>query len=576
MRVFRGIAVSPGVVIAPAFVLRDLDAMPPRRGIENTEIEAEVQRFKDALDRSREDLSEMASHSGLSEAVGSIAAGHREFLRDPTLLRHVEDAIRNGRSSADYAVAVVFRRWIEKFKAMEDEFFRQRYVDLVDLERRVLRHLLTDAPEERPTPDHPAVLIARDLTPSQAADLDRKAFVGFATELGGATSHTAIVAKSLGIPAVCALGSIADAVRSGMTVICDGRAGELIIEPDPATLERYRARRTRQERRFRVLKRMAELPAETPDGWPVGVFANIEFPFEIEQAVANGADGIGLYRTEFLYADNHALPDEEAHLHAYRVALEKLKGRSMVVRTFDFGADKFAADLGMEGEANPALGCRSIRYSFFRPELFRTQLRAILRASWEGRISLMFPMISSVSEMRRARAVLEDVKADLRRDHHEFDPNIKVGAMVEVPSAAVAADLLAQECDFFSLGTNDLTQYTLAVDRTNDRVAPLFRPSNPAVLRLLKTVSQAGQARNRAVAMCGEMASERRYAILLLGMGIRRFSVAPATVPEVKRVVRSVSRHEAARITGHALTLATPEEVDAYLAECADSLLGEA
>jgi len=578
VKVFSGIPVSPGIVIAPAFVLRAVDAMPARRRLPADAIDGEVGRFLAALDSAREELDEMAARAGLSEAVGSIAAGHREFLRDPTLLREVEDAIRNGRSNAEYAVSVVFRRWIEKFRSMADEFFRQRYVDLVDLERRVLKQLLAGQQREvhRPTPEQPAVLVARDLTPSQAAELDRESFVGFATELGGATSHTAIIAKSLAIPAVCGLGTVSDELRSGVTVICDGAAGELIVDPDEETLARYRKRRDRLLRRFVVLKRMAELPAETPDGWPVGVFANIEFPFEIEQAVANGADGIGLYRTEFLYADAHALPDEEAHLHAYRESLDRLKGRSLVLRTFDFGADKFAEDLGLEAELNPSLGCCSIRYSFARPELFRTQLRAILRASVEGRISLMFPMIGSVSEMRAAREVLEQVKQELRREGVEFDPAMKVGAMVEIPSAAIAADLLLREADFFSLGTNDLTQYTLAVDRTNERVADLFQPSNPAVLRLLRQVAMEGDRQNKSVALCGEMAAERAYAILLLGLGIRRFSVAPAAVPEVKRVVRSVPRHTAVAITGRALVLATPEEVDQYLAEQADRLLGEA
>jgi phosphotransferase system enzyme I (PtsI) len=575
MTVLEGIAASGGVVIGPAFVRQTLETMPRRRSIRPPDIPAEVERLRLAVEEARQELDRLASGSGMTDAISSIAASHREFLRDPTLLGEVEAAIENGRSAADYAVAVVFRRWIEKFKALEDEFFRQRYVDLADLERRVLRHLRTEDPVEHPTPDHPAVLIAHDLTPSETAGMDRRSFIGIATEVGGATSHTAIIAKSLGIPAVCALGNVSDYVRPGTTVICDGESGRLIVDPDPKTLERYRELRDRLRRRFRVLKRMAELPAETPDGWPVGVFGNIEFPFEVEQAVSNGADGIGLFRTEFLYADAHALPDEEAHLHAYRDALERLKGRPLVIRTFDFGADKFATELGMAPEANPFLGCRSIRYSFARPELFRTQLRAILRASAQGRVSLMFPMISSVTEIRRARTILGQVIEELRRERVEHDANIKVGAMVEIPSAAIAADLLAAEVDFFSLGSNDLTQYTLAVDRTNDRVATLFRPSNPAILRLLKGVAQEGERHGLRVAMCGEMAGERPYTILLLGMGLRHLSVAPGTVPEVKRVVRSVTRHQAARIAERAMTLTAPEEIDEYLAEQADRLLGD-
>jgi phosphotransferase system enzyme I (PtsI) len=575
VRTLHGIPVSPGVAIAPAFWLRTSESMPAQRTIRMADVTAEVARFEKALEEARNELDRMASRSGLSDAVGSIAAGHREFLRDPTLRGEVEDAIRHGRSSADFAVTVVFRRWVEKFKAMEDEFFRQRYVDLIDLERRVLRHLLREEVTKKPTPEAPAILLAQDLTPSQAIEMDRKSFVGFATEMGGATSHTAIVAKSLGLPAICALGPLANSIAPGVTLIVDGERGRLIVDPDARTLEEYRARQDRLRRRFRILKRMAELPAETPDGWPVGVLGNIEFPFEVKQAVSNGADGIGLYRTEFLYARRHAQPDEEQHVQAYREALEHLKGRPLTIRTFDFGADKFAEEIGMVREPNPFLGCRSIRYSFARPELFHTQLRAILRASAEGNIALMFPMISSVTEMRRARTILAQVQEELRRERVSFDANLRIGAMVEIPSAAIASDLLANEVDFFSIGTNDLTQYTLAVDRTNDRVAALFRPSNPAILRLLHNVVREGARHNIRVTMCGEMAAERAYTLLLLGLGIRHFSVAPSAVPEVKRVVRSVSRREAAEITRQALTHATPEEVDAYLAEASDRLLGD-
>jgi phosphotransferase system enzyme I (PtsI) len=567
MRIFQGIPVSPGIASAPAFVLRTAESMPPRRAVPPSGVADELRRYRAALEAAREELGRVAKGTELSDAVSSIAASHREFLADPTLIREIETTIRNGPSPADWAVAVVFNRWVEIFRNLEDEFFRQRYVDLLDLQRRVLRHLLAAEEVERPTPDRPAVLIAQDLTPSETAELDRRSFLGFATEHGGATSHTAIIAKSLGIPAVCGLGPGADAIAPGTNVILDGEQGKLIVEPDAPTRRRYKELRQRLERRLKALRRMAELPAETPDGWPVGVYGNIEFPFEVQQAVENGADGIGLYRTEFLYVDRHTLPDEEAHLAAYREALAHLGGRPLVIRTQDFGADKFADELSMGREPNPFLGCRSIRYSFARPELFRTQLRAILRASAEGRVAIMFPMIATVTELRRARTILEQVKDELRQSHVPFDPSLSVGAMVEIPGAAVAADLLAREVDFFSIGSNDLTQYTLAVDRTNERVASLFRPSNPAILRLLRSVVREGERAGILVSLCGEMASERPYTLLLLGLGIRRFSVAPSTVPEVKRVVRTVTRRMAAEITAKALELSTPEDVDGYLAD---------
>jgi phosphotransferase system enzyme I (PtsI) len=575
MRTFKGIPVSPGVSIAPAAVLRPLDLVPERRAIAPSQTRAEIERFHEALRQARQELDQQAMRAGLTEAFGSIAIGHREILRDPTLLREVEEAIENGRSSADYAVAVVFRRWIVKFKALEDEFFRQRYVDLVDLERRVLAQLRPEEASEPPTPEHPAILIAQDLTPSEAVTLDRKSYVGFATEFGGSTSHTAIIAKSIGIPAVCGVGHVTDAIRPGQMVICDGEEGLVILDPDEETLRRYQELRGRLKRRFRLLKRMSELPAQTLDGWPVGVSANIEFPSEVDQALRNGADGIGLYRTEFLYADRQALPDEEAHLEAYREALERLKGRPLTIRTFDFGADKYANEVGMAREPNPFLGCRSIRYSFARPELFRTQLRAILRASVEGRVRLMFPMISSVSEIRQARAVLEEVKEELWREGLPFRSDLKVGAMIEIPSAAVGSDLLAREVDFFSIGTNDLTQYTLAVDRTNERVATLFRPSNPSILRLLRQVGEVGERHGIRVTVCGEMASERAYTLLLVGLGIRHFSVAPGAVPAVKQLVRSVTRRHAAQVIERIHQCSTPEEVDEHLKREAERLVPE-
>ncbi|MFQ5843642.1 MAG: phosphoenolpyruvate--protein phosphotransferase [Planctomycetota bacterium] len=574
MRIYQGIPVSPGVAIGPALVRLAADRAPVHRGIAPGEEERELERLRAAVEAARGELAGLASGAGLTDAVRSIASSHREFLADPTLQREIEDAVRNGPSSAEWAVSSVFRRWVQKFKALEDEFFRQRYVDLIDLERRILRHLLP-GDDQAPGPDRPVVLVAQDPTPSEVASIDRDRVTGFATEMGGPTSHTAIVAKSLGVPAVFGLGQVMSGIRPGASVICDGESGQLIVEPDPATLERFVEKRERVRRRFRVMQRMAQLPSETPDGWKVSVLGNIEFPFEVEEAVKNGAEGIGLYRTEFLYSEQGRFPDEESHLVEYRRALEHIRGRPLVIRTFDFGADKFASELGMPQEPNPFLGCRSIRYSFARPELFRTQLRAILRASAEGRIRLMFPMISSVTEYRRAWTLLDQVKEELRRDRVPFDPDLPVGIMVEIPAAAVTADLLAQEAHFLSIGTNDLTQYTLAVDRTNERVASLYRPSNPSLLRLLKQVIAEGERHRIQVSMCGEMACERPYTLLLLGLGIREFSVTPSAVPEVKRVVRGVPRRTAAQIARRALTFPTPEEVDAFLAEETRRLLSE-
>ena len=567
MRKFQGIPISPGVAIAEAFRRESETGPPPARRIEPEEVHGELERLAGAVEGAREELDAMAFGSGLAEAVRSIAASHREFLSDPTLLGEVERSVREDRWAANYAVALVFGRWIEKFKALEDEFFRQRYVDLLDLERRVRRHLRGTRQVRTPTPERPAVLIGRELTPSEAADLDRRSVVGFATEMGGSTSHTAIIAKSLGIPAVCGLGRLVDTIPAGTILIVDGEAGLLVVEPDESTLQHYRDRKKLLDRRFRILRRMAEIPAETLDGWPVGVHANIEFPFEVEQAVRNGADGIGLFRTEFLYAEHHAVPEEEEHYAAYREALDRLHGRPLVVRTFDFGADKFAREIDMVPEANPNLGCRSIRYSFAHPEVFRVQLRAILRASADGRVSLMFPMISSVSEIRRARRILEQVTEELRQDGVSLGAELPVGAMVEIPSAAVAANLLAREVEFFSIGTNDLTQYTLAVDRTNPAVAPMYRMAHPSVLKLIRMTVMAARERGKPVSACGEMAGTLRYAPVLLGLGVETLSLAPPRIPEV---VAMISRLHMARCRELAEAMLETDD-----AEGADRLLDE-
>jgi phosphotransferase system enzyme I (PtsI) len=577
VRTYQGVPISPGIAIGAAVVQRAEDAAPARRAIPPERVEAEVARLREAVEHARGELSGTADEATLPPAVRSIAASHREFLRDPVLLGAVEETIRNGRVEADWAVASVFRSWVERFKALSDDFFRQRHVDLLDLQRRVLRRLARPAPAEEPPAEGPRVLVATELTPSAAAELPRRGIAAFCTESGGSTSHTAIVAKSLRLPAVCGLGRAMTEIESGATLVVDGETGAVVLDPDRATLRRYRERQAALERRFRVLRRIAQLPTETPDGWPVSVLGNIEFPFEVAEAVRNGAEGIGLYRTEFLYGGGGGgPPDEETQLEAYREALSQLRGRPLTIRTFDFGADKFSAEAGLGCEPNPFLGCRSIRFSFARPDLFRTQLRAILRASGEGRVDLLLPMIASVTELRRALAMIDRAKEELHRERQPFDHALRVGVMIEIPAAALGADILAREASFFSIGTNDLTQYTLAVDRTNERVASLFRPANPAILRLLQQTVREAERHRLPVTVCGEMAAERPYTLLLLGLGVRQLSVAPALIPDVKRVVRGVARRTAARVATRALDFSSPEDVDLFLAEETARLLPDA
>ncbi len=570
MEVRRGIAVSPGVAIGPAFVLEAEDIRIPRRFIHPEEVEAEMERFSRAVESAEEEIRNFRDR--LSEEIGGEISGifeaHLRLLRDPALLEGVEILIREKSFTPEHSVSRVFNRYARRIQGMEDVYLRERVTDLHDIERRLLRSLVGEKREELRSLSEPVVLVARDLTPSETADLDRGRVLGFATDGGGQTSHTAIVARALQIPAVVGLRTLTADIGGGDLLIIDGTRGVVVIAPDEEMLEEYRRRQASyREHEAALTAEIHELPSETKDGVAVGLMANIEFPEEIPASLGYGAEGIGLYRTEFLYLAQMRAPTEEEHFEAYLKALSLLERRPIVIRTLDLGADKFPAEAGGFQERNPILGCRSLRFCFRNMHLFRTQLRALLRASAFGDVRILFPMVASVEELRRAKMITWELMDELEREGVDYNRALPMGAMVEVPAAALSADILAQEADFLSIGTNDLIQFTLAVDRGNENVASLYNPAHAAVIRLLKMVLEAGERSGTEVAMCGEMSGDVVFTVLLLGLGLRTFSITPVLIPEVKRVIRSVSVSEAEEVAEKVLNMTDPAETITYLTD---------
>jgi phosphotransferase system enzyme I (PtsI) len=542
MQTVKGIPVSPGTVIGRVFVLGEAETHVPRHEVTPEAVDAELARLDGAIADATADLAVLRDRTEeqLGREAAKIFGFHLGLVQDPSLLGPIRDRIRNDLVNAETAVADAFKAVTDQFRAIGNDVFRQKANDVLDLERRVLGKLMGENESRLSALAEPVVIVAHELTPSQTAGMDRRKVLGIATDLGGRTSHTSIVARAIEIPCVVGCQRVMERAEDGDLVIVDGDTGVVIVRPDARTLEEYRSQQDRTSSYRRLLRESASLEASTKDGTRIRLLGNIEFPHEVESVLANGGDGVGLYRTEFLYLTNDHEPSEDEQFEAYRRTLELLAGRPCTIRTLDLGADKYTQQRAHEPERNPFLGLRSIRYCLQHRELFKTQLRAILRASAHGPLKVMFPLVSTLMELRQAKMILNDVCEELDEEGIAYDRAIQTGIMVEVPSAALMARAFADECSFFSIGTNDLIQYTLAVDRGNERVASLYTGASPAVLYLVKQVVRAGRRAGIDVSLCGEVAGEAVYTMLLLGLGLRTLSLVPSQIPLIKRVIRSV------------------------------------
>ena len=585
----RGIAVSPGVAIGPAFVFGAEEfRIAPRRVSEqaNTDsaiVESEVQRFHQAVASTVEELegNEAALRESVGEQYAAIFGAHRMMVRDPKLNGEIESLIRDRHFTPEYAVTSVFRKFADRFRNLPSAHLAERANDVLDLEKRLVRHLLGTRHEEIAQLTEPVILLAANLTPSETAGLPREHVRGFATETGGRTSHTAILAGALELPAVVGCGPLLRHMSGGETVIIDGNGGQVVIDPDDETLERYQSSRERLQTVAQQLERLRDVEACTKCGVRVELSANIEFPHEAKHCRELGADGIGLYRTEFLYLGQARERSEAEHMEAYREVIEAMDGRPVTIRTLDLGADKVggaASDHLVGLHQNPELGLRSIRLSLDNVPLFKTQLRAILRAAVyapPGAVRVMFPLVSSLMELRRARMLVQDVAEELQDEGLRYAVGLPIGMMVEVPAVAVLASDFAREADFLSIGTNDLIQYTLAADRSDPSVAKFYNSAHPAILRMIFDTVEAANDAAKPVSLCGQMSSDLKFIPLLIGMGLRSLSCTPQVIPEVKEMLRHLTVERAEKILEHARTLDLARDIEFYLRSEAQKICPE-
>ena len=560
-KVYSGIGASPGIVIGRAYLLDRRKVVVAGQRIEEVSVKDEVARFRKAVEISKSQLEDLKKRfaRGLGKSHRYIIDTLVMLLEDKMLIDKTVKLIRESQVNAEGALKDTITSIGQKFDKIEDEYLRERKHDIEQIGERILRNLVGHRQESLTDIEGEAIVIAHDLAPTDTLQMRKDKILAFATDAGSRTSHTAILARSLGIPAAVGLDTITDVVKTGDVVIVDGIHGVVIVDPGEETFLEYLKRQRRFKYFEQELEKLRTLPAETLDGHQVYLHGNIELPEEVASVAEHGGTGIGLYRTEFLFMNRPTLPSEDEHYHAYRHVAAQAAPHEVVIRTLDVGGDKIALSQTIDGEANPALGLRAIRFTLQKPDIFKAQLRGLLRAAAQGNIKILFPMISSLPELRETKKILAEVKEELRSDGVTFQEHVEIGIMIEVPAAAMIADLLAAEVDFFSVGTNDLIQYTLAIDRQNEHVAYMYEPLDPAVLRLLQMVSKAAQQGNITLSMCGEMAGDPLYAAILLGLGFQHLSMNVASIPWVKRVIRSVRMDDANELVSLVMQESTAE-----------------
>ncbi|CAC7380446.1 Phosphoenolpyruvate-protein phosphotransferase of PTS system [Staphylococcus aureus] len=561
-KLIKGIAASDGVAIAKAYLLVEPD-LTFDKNEKVTDVEGEVAKFNNAIEASKVELTKIRNNAEvqLGADKAAIFDAHLLVLDDPELIQPIQDKIKNENANAASALTDVTTQFVTIFESMDNEYMKERAADIRDVSKRVLSHILG---VELPNPsmiDESVVIVGNDLTPSDTAQLNKEFVQGFATNIGGRTSHSAIMSRSLEIPAIVGTKSITQEVKQGDMIIVDGLNGDVIVNPTEDELIAYQDKRERYFADKKELQKLRDADTVTVDGVHAELAANIGTPNDLPGVIENGAQGIGLYRAEFLYMGRDQMPTEEEQFEAYKEVLEAMDGKRVVVRTLDIGGDKELSYLNLPEEMNPFLGYRAIRLCLAQQDIFRPQLRALLRASVYGKLNIMFPMVATINEFREAKAILLEEKENLKNEGHDISDDIELGIMVEIPATAALADVFAKEVDFFSIGTNDLIQYTLAADRMSERVSYLYQPYNPSILRLVKQVIEASHKEGKWTGMCGEMAGDETAIPLLLGLGLDEFSMSATSILKARRQINGLSKNEMTELANRAVDCATQEEV---------------
>jgi phosphotransferase system enzyme I (PtsI) len=575
--IYKGTAISPGIAIGPLLLLYADEHIIRKRRIRPEDVPGEIARFEAALLKTRQQIQAIRNQlaSSIGEADASIFDAHILLLEDTSLIESVKEQLQSRLVNVDFAYEQVVRSYTRKMREMDDDYFRERAGDFLDVSRRVLRNLQGKVEAELHSLDAPSIVLAHDLSPSDTAGFDRELVLGIATEAGSRTSHTAIMARSLNLPAVVGLREIIGKLEPGVEVLIDGYEGLLIVNPTEQTKDEYGQREKQHHDVDVKLDALRETLPVTVDQRRIIVSANVEILDDLPLIKEHGAEGIGLLRTEYLFLNQDVSPDEEQQTEMYLQMAQASKPHHLIIRTLDVGGDKKRPHLGIEQEVNPFLGFRGIRYSLGRPDIFRTQLRAICRASVEGNVRIMFPMVCDLSELKAARRLLDEVREELRQQNVPQADKIEIGVMIEVPSAALTADILARHVDFFSIGSNDLIQYTLAVDRGNENVSAMYQPAHPAVLRLMQTAVEAAHRNNIWVGVCGEMAADVVLMPALIGLGVDELSAGATSIPRIKRAIQALNYEEARQLVSRCVLNESAEENQRELLEMAQRLYPE-